>query len=267
MIWRRFLFRRRRSSYPLAGCSPAEPASVSLDDENLAGSWARSIVVPFKICRGPIAQGAVEALAIVKHFDVIEDCLPDLSEVRKLAPVNQLQFERAPKRFHRRVVGDHAAKRILRKRQRDRAAVEQRLKFTRGGLDFLARMPLTPFSLNFNGQQHESTFAVISNAARYASMFTLAPGARIDDDKFRVCVFNARSRLAWLSHAFLSITGTHTLRRSVVYQETGAAMANSNVEAPVQLDGDIVGKLPMDFEIVPRALRIYAPALGERWKF
>ena len=115
---------------------------------------------------------------------------------------------------------------------------------------------------DFHGQQHESTFAVISNAARYASMFTLAPGARIDDDKFRVCVFNARSRLAWLSHAFLSITGTHTLRRSVVYQETGAAMANSNVEAPVQLDGDIVGKLPMDFEIVPRALRIYAPSLG-----
>ena len=29
--WRRFLFRRRRSSYPSAGCSSAEPASVSLD--------------------------------------------------------------------------------------------------------------------------------------------------------------------------------------------------------------------------------------------
>ena len=127
------------------------------------------------------------------------------------------------------------------------------------GLDFLARMPLTPFSLDFNGQRYESTFAVISNASRYASMFTLAPGARIDDDKLRVCVFNARSRLDWLGNAFLSITGTHTLRRNVVYQETGAVMANSSVETPVQLDGDIAGKLPMNFEIVPKALRIYAP--------
>lgn len=136
------------------------------------------------------------------------------------------------------------------------------------GLDYLARMPLTPFSLNFNGQQHESTFAVIANAAHYASMFTLAPHAQIDDDKLRVCVFNARSRLAWLGNAFLSMTGTHTYRRSVIYQETRAVIANStanstansNDDALVQLDGDIAGSLPMTFEIVPNALRIYAPS-------
>ena len=33
--WRRFYFVAFRSSYPLAGCSPAEPASVSLDGESL----------------------------------------------------------------------------------------------------------------------------------------------------------------------------------------------------------------------------------------
>jgi YegS/Rv2252/BmrU family lipid kinase len=131
------------------------------------------------------------------------------------------------------------------------------------GLDFLARMPLTPFSLNFNGQRHESTFAVISNAAHYASMFRLAPGARMDDDKFKVCVFNTRSRLAYLSYAFLSVTGSHTRGPGVVYQETLKAMANSTVDAPVQLDGDLIGKLPMEFEIVPRALRVYAPLAGK----
>jgi len=131
------------------------------------------------------------------------------------------------------------------------------------GLDFLARMPLTPFSLNFNGQRHESTFAVISNAAHYASMFRLAPGARMEDEKFKVCVFNTRSRLAYLSYAFLSVTGSHTPGPGVVYQETLKAMANSTVDAPVQLDGDLIGKLPMEFEIVPRALRIYAPVVGK----
>lgn len=127
------------------------------------------------------------------------------------------------------------------------------------GLDFLARMPVTPFSLKFNGRQYESTFAVISNAACYASIFTLAPGACMDDDRFRVCVFNTRSRLAYLSYAFLSITGSHKFGPGVVYQETGQARANSSDEAPVQLDGDVVGKLPMEFEIVPQALRIFAP--------
>jgi len=131
------------------------------------------------------------------------------------------------------------------------------------GLDFLARMPLTPFSLKFNGRRHESTFAVISNAAHYASMFTLAPDARMDDDKLNVCVFNSRSRLAYLSYAFLSLTGIHRFGPDVVYQETGAAQANSSDKAPVQLDGDVVGKLPMDFEIVPHALRIFAPLPGK----
>jgi len=127
------------------------------------------------------------------------------------------------------------------------------------GLDFLARMPLTPFSLKFNDSQHESTFAVISNAANYASIFTLAPGAQIDDDKFNICLFNSRSRLAYLSYALLSMTGNHTISPGVVYQEAAEAKANSSDLAPVQLDGDLVGKLPMDFQIVPRALRIVAP--------
>jgi diacylglycerol kinase family enzyme len=49
----------------------------------------------------------------------------------------------------------------------------------------------------------------------------------------------------------------------VIYQETGAAQANSSDKAAVQLDGDVVGKLPMDFEIVPQALRIFALLPGK----
>ena len=132
------------------------------------------------------------------------------------------------------------------------------------GLDFLARFPLTPFSIRFNDQRHESTFTVVSNAAHYASLFTIAPGARIDDDKLNVCVFNSQSRLAYLSYAALSLIGGHTASPGVVYQETGNVHANSNDEALVQIDGDVMGKLPMDFEIVPEALSIFAPLSDQR---
>src|SRR5215510_8975747 len=129
------------------------------------------------------------------------------------------------------------------------------------GLDYLARMPLTPFSIDLNGRRHESTFTVISNAASYAVCFTLAPGARVDDDKLNVCVFNSRSRLAYLTYAFLSMAkGLHTRISDVIYQPAREAHANSNDRALVQLDGDVMGTLPMHFEIAPRALRIIAPA-------
>ncbi len=128
------------------------------------------------------------------------------------------------------------------------------------GLGYLARMPLTPFSIDLNGRRHESTFAVVSNAASYAVCFTLAPGAKMDDDKLDVCVFNSRSRLAYLTYALLSMArGLHTRISNVVYQPTREAHANSNDQALVQLDGDVVGTLPMRFEIAPRALRIIAP--------
>jgi YegS/Rv2252/BmrU family lipid kinase len=129
------------------------------------------------------------------------------------------------------------------------------------GLGYLARLPLTPFSIEFNGLRFESAFTVISNAARYAAWFTLAPGARLDDDQLDVCVFNSRSRLAYLTYAFLSLAGgRHTRSSNVVYQPAREVRANSNDAALVQLDGDVVGNLPMEFEIAPRALRIVAPA-------
>jgi len=129
------------------------------------------------------------------------------------------------------------------------------------GLDYLARLPLTPFSIDLNGRRHESTFTVISNAASYAVCFTLAPGAEVDDDKLDVCVFNSRSRLVYLTYAFLSMAkGLHTRISNVVYQPAREALANSNDKALVQLDGDVVGTLPMRFEIAPQALRIIAPA-------
>ncbi|MCG3161499.1 MAG: Diacylglycerol kinase [Acidobacteria bacterium] len=129
------------------------------------------------------------------------------------------------------------------------------------GLSYLARMPLTPFSIDLNGRRHESTFTVVSNAANYAAFFTLAPGAEVDDDTLDVCVFNSRSRLAYLTYAFLSmVSGRHTRSPNIVYQPAREAQANSSDKALVQLDGDVVGTLPMRFEIATHALRVIAPA-------
>ncbi|MBI1760516.1 MAG: diacylglycerol kinase family lipid kinase [Acidobacteria bacterium] len=127
------------------------------------------------------------------------------------------------------------------------------------GLGFLARLPLTPFSITFNGQRHASTFAVISNAANYASMFSLTPDARLTDDRFKVCLFNSQSRLAYLGYALLSTAGRHIHTSGVTYEAAQYISANSNNAALVQLDGEVAGHLPMRFENLPQALRVVAP--------
>ena len=131
--------------------------------------------------------------------------------------------------------------------------------YVAAGLDFLARMPLTPFTYSVNGTQRDSTFTLISNAANYAACFSLAPDAQLEDTAFKVCSFNSRSRLAYLFYALLSVGGRHTRSSGVTYESTQQVSANSNDAALVQLDGEVVGHLPMQFEKLPHALRVVAP--------
>jgi diacylglycerol kinase (ATP) len=126
------------------------------------------------------------------------------------------------------------------------------------GLRTLARWPLHPFSLKFNAQQCDATFAIVANAANYAAWFRIAPKSLMESDHLNVCIFNSRSRMIYLSYAFLSLFGAHTRSSRVIYQPITETYANSSNTTPVQLDGELVGHLPMRFECVPHALRIVA---------
>ena len=131
--------------------------------------------------------------------------------------------------------------------------------FWASALDYLARLPLTPFSLTVDDARYEGVFACIANASSYGGWFTIAPKAQLEEAELDVCLFNSRGRVSLLAYALLGLTGSHTRRRGVVYRKAKAAVANSNDAAPVQLDGEFVGMLPMEFEVLPRALRIIAP--------
>ncbi len=126
------------------------------------------------------------------------------------------------------------------------------------GLKTLAVWPLHPFSLNFNAQKYDATFAIVANAANYAAWFTIAPKSTMESDHLNVCVFNSRSRFVYLSYAFLSLFGAHTRSSRVIYEPITETYANSSNTTPVQLDGELVGYLPMHFACVPHALRLVA---------
>jgi diacylglycerol kinase (ATP) len=127
------------------------------------------------------------------------------------------------------------------------------------GFDFLARFPLTRFRVVAGGEEHQATFATIANSASYGGWFSLAPKAGIEKGKLDLCLFDVRSRLDSIRYALMSLNGSHLRSPRVVYQEVEMAVANSNEEALVQLDGDVVGTLPMRFEIIPESLQVVAP--------
>ena len=126
-------------------------------------------------------------------------------------------------------------------------------------LDYLRRLPLTPFSVGIGQEHYSATFACIGNAAEYGGWFSLTPEASLEEGTLDVCIFNSRNRTSLLRNALRGITGRHLKSSDVVYRKAVVAYANSNDHAMVQLDGEVVGTLPMLFASLPESLSVVVP--------
>src|SRR5207248_11739975 len=62
------------------------------------------IVLVFEVNRAQIIEGAMEAAAVVKGFDEVEDGLASFAASFEATPIDQFVFEGAPERFHGGVV-------------------------------------------------------------------------------------------------------------------------------------------------------------------
>ena len=123
-------------------------------------------------------------------------------------------------------------------------------------MEYLVRWPLIPFRLRVNEKEYRATYAAISNSPGYGGGFVIAPGARMDDELLNVCIINSHSRLEYLGYAALAMRGKHTGCANITYLETNLIRGEAEQETWVQLDGELVGTLPMTFQVVPEALRV-----------
>ncbi|HEV8167726.1 MAG TPA: diacylglycerol kinase family protein [Pyrinomonadaceae bacterium] len=130
--------------------------------------------------------------------------------------------------------------------------------FWLSGLSHLANWNPQPFTLEINDDKYNATFAAIGKAPRYGGDLAITPGARLDQREFEVCIINTTSRrryLHLLSHAMRN--GMPRDKPEVCFVTTGIVKAYGN--AQVQIDGELIGALPMRFEIAPHSLEVIVP--------
>lgn len=127
------------------------------------------------------------------------------------------------------------------------------------GLKQLADWRPTRFSIEADGQQHGATFAVIANAASYGGGFRFAPEASMDDDVLDLCLFDSDKRHRFARYLAAAFTGSHLGLPGVTYLRARRALAHGTDEQLVQVDGELLGPLPMAFECVPAALSLVVP--------
>ena len=126
------------------------------------------------------------------------------------------------------------------------------------GLSHLATWNPRPFTLEIDGQIYTATFAAIGKSAKYGGDLAITPGARLDQREFEICIIETASRLRYLR--LLSYAMRNGMPRDKPeVRFVNAVSVKARGDAHVQVDGELIGQLPMRFEIAPHSLEVIVP--------
>src|SRR5215213_2479695 len=130
--------------------------------------------------------------------------------------------------------------------------------FWYAGLGHLAHWTPREFTVEVGGERLTATYAAVGKAPWYGGGLALTPRASLDADTFEVCVINTRSRLRYLRLLAYAVRGGAPVGTpGVTYVR--ASRRRCEGEVAVQADGELIGELPMTFEIVPEGLEVVVP--------
>jgi len=104
---------------------------------------------------------------------------------------------------------------------------------------------------------------VVGNGSSYGGGMRVAPAARLNDGLLEVIVVGPLSRPQFLRTFPKVFRGTHVTHPLVEQQQCARIrIESSEPEAPIEVyaSGERVGPLPVEVEVVPRALRVMVPA-------
>jgi YegS/Rv2252/BmrU family lipid kinase len=126
------------------------------------------------------------------------------------------------------------------------------------GLSHLATWNPRPFTIEIDGDKYTATFATIGKAARYGGDLAITPGARLDQPEFEVCIIQTSSRMRYLRLLSQAMRSGMPRDKPEVCFVT-ATTVKAYGDAAVQIDGELLGHLPMRFEIAPHSMEVIVP--------
>ncbi len=108
----------------------------------------------------------------------------------------------------------------------------------------------------------EVTNLCVANAQYFGGGMHIAPEAKINDELLDVIAVGNLSALSILANSYRLYSGTHLGMRHVHHahaKHITARPANEDNEVKIEIDGELTGRLPATFEIIPGALRVRCP--------
>lgn len=105
----------------------------------------------------------------------------------------------------------------------------------------------------------EGSFVLIGNGRRYGGPFPFFKQAVIDDGLLDVIIFKQLGYLDIINYLQKVFFSSEIRLPEVEYFQTDHIRVTSEQEVPVELDGEVVGTCPVEFQMRERRLRVLAP--------
>lgn len=122
-----------------------------------------------------------------------------------------------------------------------------------------ARRPPRLFIESENTSIEEGSFVLIGNGRRYGGPFPFFKHAVIDDGLLDVVVFKQLGYLEIIKYLQDVFFSSEIRLPEVEYFQTRHLRVTSDQDVPVELDGELVGNCPVEFQLCERRLRVLAP--------
>ncbi len=110
---------------------------------------------------------------------------------------------------------------------------------------------------------NEAGLLFVGNISRYAIGLQILHKADFGDGLLDVCIYKCASRLRLIKHTALTILKLHADAGDVIYRQCKSVYVSSpSKDVRTEIDGDPGPPLPMQVEVIPRAVKVIVPKGG-----
>ncbi len=99
----------------------------------------------------------------------------------------------------------------------------------------------------------------VGNISKYAVGLGILKRADFSDGLLDVCVYRCASRIRLIKHSLMTILKQHIKSRDVIYRQGRKIIISSNSDVRTEIDGDPGPNLPVEIEVIPKAVKIMVP--------
>ena len=117
------------------------------------------------------------------------------------------------------------------------------------------------FRVSIEGQSREVSLVIVGRTKHYGGPFKITTKADLFEDQFEFVGLTTQSGLKYLSYLPTLWFGDLRKEEGVYFWKSDRLVCEPTNEAPIyaQIDGEPLARLPVEFRIVPSALRLLVP--------